>query len=100
MNKALAGALALASILAACGGDDDGGGEASDLSKALYADLNDGLTIMNIYGGVRDQYTPKEFAAQVFLAVDEACPEYQDDPGIRNLLDGHGYVAEDAPWPD
>lgn len=93
-GRTITAAIALTLALAACG---DG---ASDRSEALCADLHDGLTPMNIYGGVSDDMTPEEFAGQVFVAVDEACPEWRDDPGIRNLLEGWGYLTLGDPWPE
>jgi hypothetical protein len=98
--RAVAGVIFLAVLLARAACDSDYSTRVSDRSRALCADLDSGLTLMNIYGGVRDRYTPEEFAGQLFISVDKACPGYQDDPGVRNMLEGHGYLTPGQPWPD
>jgi len=45
------------------------------LSEAFCSDLRKGLTPMNIYGGVRDQYEPKEFADLAYGFAAISCPE-------------------------
>lgn len=57
------------------------------LSEAFCADLEAGLTPMQIYRGVSEQYIPKKFADLAFGFAAISCPEQLDtnDP-LRQFL--------------
>lgn len=49
--------------------------ENMSLSEALCSDLEAGHSPMSIWGGVRDQYTPQQFADYAYGAVAISCPD-------------------------
>lgn len=57
------------------------------LSEAFCNDLEAGYTPMQIYGGVKDKYTPKEFADLAFGMAAISCPDQlaSNDP-LRQFL--------------
>lgn len=69
-------------------GPDEDSASSLTLSQAFCNDLEDGLTIMNVYGGVSDQFTPQEFADYAYGAAAISCPdELKDNEGLRTFLE-------------
>lgn len=97
----LVSALVIIGIVVS-GGDDDGpsgttgtsqsdGGGSLSLSEAFCNDIEGGATPLQIYGGVKEQYEPDEFAdlAYGFAAID--CPgELVSNDALRTFLEAWG----------
>lgn len=61
--------------------------EDPSLSEAFCNDLRAGLTPMNIWQGVRDEYDPEEFADKAYGMAAISCPEQlTDNEGLRVFL--------------
>jgi hypothetical protein len=67
-------------------------GSDTPASDAFCADLRSGLTIMNIYGGVRARYdSPADFAQVAYGHALISCPgELTTNEGLRTFLQAWG----------
>lgn len=81
-------ALLLAAVLTSCGSDDP----ADKPSTAFCADLKSGLTVFQIYQGVKTKYPdPAEYADLAYGFAAISCPEQlTTNEDLRNYLDGWG----------
>lgn len=60
-------------------------------SEAFCSDLEAGLTPMNIYGGVSDDYTPEEFADLAYGNAAISCPDQlTSNEALRTFLQNWG----------
>lgn len=83
-------------LLVVAGCSSSGGG--GDLSGAFCADLEAGLTPVQIYRGVQDQYEPEEFAglAYGFAAID--CREqFETNEAFRAYVEAWGFDPDNVP---
>lgn len=73
--------------LAACGGGSD-----TPASDAFCRDLRSGLTVMNIYQGVKDRYdSPAEFADVAYGHAKIGCADQlTTNEGLRTFLEAWG----------
>lgn len=88
IRRAVLGFAAMAVVLAVgCSTKSD-----TPVSDAFCADLRSGLTVMNIYGGVKAKYpTPADFADAAYGHVKIGCPEQlQSNEGLRSFLQAWG----------
>lgn len=56
-------------------------------SESFCSDLRSGLSPIQIYGGVEDQYTPEKFADLAYGFASISCPgELRTNQGLRTFL--------------
>lgn len=67
------GRILLAAVVLTLGACGDGGRATSSLSRAFCADLDNGLTLMNLWPRDMD---PEEFAGDAWGYIATTCPEH------------------------
>ena len=70
------GTVTALTLTQACGGSNTSKPQGSlTLSQAFCNDLRSGNSPFQIYGGVKDQYTPEKFADLAYGFAKISCPE-------------------------
>jgi hypothetical protein len=89
MNRTCTLILATLTLtLAACGGTSTTT-STKPLSEAFCSDVKAGMSPFQIYSGVKDQYTIKDFADRAYGFAAISCPaELKSNAGLRSFLQG------------